>query len=168
MRLVPEDFAVPEGLHTDRFVLEPLGAHHSLADYRAWTSSIEHIRSTPGFAGSRWPAMMTLEENTADLARHAADFAARTGFTYTVLEPGTRDVIGCLYLYPPRREGYDVDVRSWVRADRAELDEELYDVVERWISDTWPFSRPDYAARRSGGADSGRGTSSAEGPNLAG
>jgi len=128
-------------------VLEPLGPEHNEADYTAWTGSIEHIRQTPGFAGRKWPARMPLEQNAADLAKHARDFADRSGFTYTVLEPASGDVIGCVYLYPPRREGYDVDVRSWVRADRADLDEPLYDVISQWLADSWPFARPDYAPR---------------------
>jgi len=135
-------------LRTELFVLEPLGPEHNEADHAAWTQSIEHIRQTPGFARRTWPVdSMSLEQNAADMAMHARDFADRSGFTYTVLDPASGDVIGCLYLYPPRREGYDVDVRSWVRADRAELDKPLYDLVCRWLADSWPFTRPDYAAR---------------------
>jgi hypothetical protein len=134
-------------LRTELFVLEPLGPEHNEADYAAWTASIEHIRQTPGFAGRTWPAPMPLEKNAADLAMHARDFADRSGFTYTVLEPASGDVIGCVYFYPPRREGYDVDVRSWVRADRADLDKPLYDVISQWLADSWPFARPDYAPR---------------------
>ena len=88
---------------------------------------------------------MSLEENAADLARHARDFADRSGFAYTVLDPVSGDVIGCIYFYPPQRDGYDVDVRSWVRADRAELDRSLYDLVSGWLAESWPFQRPDYA-----------------------
>jgi hypothetical protein len=145
--LVPADFAVPAGLRTDLFVLEPLGPEHNEADYAAWTGSIEHIKQTPGFAGRTWPAPMPLEQNAGDLARHARDFGDRSGFTYTVLDPPSGDVIGCVYIYPPRREGYDVDVRSWVRADRAELDKPLYDVISQWLAASWPFAKPDYAAR---------------------
>lgn len=146
--LVPADFAVPAGLRTELFVLEPLGPEHNEADYAAWTRSIQHIRQTPGFAGRTWPVeSMSLEQNAADLAMHARDFADRSGFTYTVLDPAAGDVIGCVYLYPPRREGYDVDVRSWVRADRAELDKLLYDLICRWLAGSWPFERADYAAR---------------------
>jgi hypothetical protein len=146
--LVPADFAVPAGLRTELFVLEPLGPEHNEADHAAWTQSIQHIRQTPGFAGRTWPVdSMSLEQNAADLAMHARDFAGRSGFTYTVLDPASGDVIGCVYIYPPRRDGYDVDVRSWVRADRAELDEPLHDAIWRWLADSWPFARPDYAAR---------------------
>ena len=145
--LVPDDFAVPAGLRTEVFTLEPLGVRHSELDFAAWTSSIEHIRQTPGFAGRSWPKLMSPEENEADLARHARDFDDRVGFTYTVLDPVTADVIGCVYLYPPKRDGYDVDVRSWVRADRAEFDKPLYDLVSGWLAETWPFASPDYAPR---------------------
>ncbi len=145
--MVPEGFAVPEGLRTELFVLEPLDERHNVSDHAAWTSSIDHIRATPGFAGRTWPRPMSLEENAADLARHARDFAARTGFAYTVLDPASGDVIGCVYFDPPGRDGYDVEVRSWVRADRAELDKPLYDLVRRWLAEAWPFQRPDYAQR---------------------
>ncbi len=146
--LVPADFAVPAGLRTGLFVLEPLQVRHNAADLAAWTSSIDHIKATPGFAGHGWPDRpMSPAENAADLARHAQDFANRTGFTYTVLDPGRGEVIGCVYFYPPRRDGYDLDVRSWVRADRAELDKSLYDAVRHWLAKVWPFRQPDYAAR---------------------
>jgi hypothetical protein len=145
---VPYDFAVPAGLSTDLFVLEPLDVRHNESDRAAWTSSIDHIKATPGFAGRSWPDQpLSLAENAADLARHSQDFADRTGFAYTVLDPSSGEVIGCVYFYPPRRDGYDVDVRSWVRADRAGLDKPLHDAVRRWLSEAWPFRRPDYAER---------------------
>ena len=78
---VPPDFDVPLGLETPQFVLEPLGPEHNERDYDAWTSSMEHIHSTPGWGDSRWPHEMTLDENRADLERHANDFRNRTGFT---------------------------------------------------------------------------------------
>ena len=129
------------------FALEPLSVRHNERDYAAWISSIEHIRQTPGFPDGSWPKLMSSEENAADLARHERDFADRVGFTYTVLDPATADVIGCLYLYPPERDGYDVDVHSWVRADRAELDKPLHELVTGWLAQTWPFTNPDYAPR---------------------
>src|SRR5215472_11789167 len=99
---VPADFAVPDGLIAEVFRLAPLGPQHNEADYAAWMGSIEHIRATPGFAGSSWPHEMSLEDNLRDLERHAQDFADRRGFTYTVLSTDTDDVIGCVYIYPAR------------------------------------------------------------------
>jgi hypothetical protein len=146
---VPESFEVPPGLTTPALRLVPLGPEHNEPDHAAWSSSIEHIRATPGFRGHDWPPVegMTLEENLSDLVRHADDYARRSGFTYTVLAPDRDDVIGCVYIYPSRDEGHDADVRSWVRADRAELDAELHATVSRWLADEWPFQSVDYADR---------------------
>ena len=121
---VPSSFDPPAGLDHVAFRLRPLGPEHNASDYAAWTSSIDHIRSTPGFAGLSWPHPMSLEENLGDLVRHAGDCAARAGFTYTVLAPDQdrATVIGCVYIYPTDRAGYDARVRSWVRAADARLD----------------------------------------------
>jgi hypothetical protein len=146
---VPPGFEVPRGLETPEFRLEPLGPEHNERDYEAWTSSVEHISATPGFDGSSWPHEMSLAENRGDLERHAEDFANRTGFTYTVLDPETDDVVGCVYIYPSRDVRHDVRVRSWVRATRAGLDEPLWRAVSDWLAADWPFERVDYAARHS-------------------
>ena len=143
---VPADFVVPLGLETPQFRLEPLGPQHNDADYAAWSSSMEHIHATPGWEESSWPREMTLDENRADLQRHADDFENRSGFTYTVLEPGG-DVVGCVYIYPAAADPYDARVLSWVRASRAELDVPLWQAVSDWLATQWPFDNVDYAPR---------------------
>ena len=147
---VPADFTVPLELVTAEFRLEPLGPEHNAADYEAWTSSIEHIRATPGYPDGSWPRQMTPEDNLGDLRRHAGDFAARKGFTYTVLDPGGR-VAGCVYIYPVKGEAGTAEVKSWVRADRAELDVPLYSAVSVWLADAWPFAEVRYEARPAAG-----------------
>jgi RimJ/RimL family protein N-acetyltransferase len=137
---VPPDFNPPLGLTTDRLVLEPLGPQHNEADHDAWTSSMEHIRATPGYPDGRWPRPMSLEDNRGDLERHARDFEQRKGFTYTVLDPESRDVIGCVYIYPSKLEDHDAEVLMWVRASRDELDGPLWDAVSDWLARDWPFT----------------------------
>src|SRR5437773_1308230 len=67
-------------------------------DYDAVMASKDmlHLRS-----GGSWPRdSFTLAENLADLQGHEADFHARRGFTYTIMNPGETQCLGCLYIYP--------------------------------------------------------------------
>ena len=149
---VPDDFAVPKGLATAEFRLVPLGSEHNEHDYAAWTSSIDHIRATPGFVDGSWPPPegMTLEQNRVDLEMHARDFAERNGFTYTVLDSAGKDVLGCVYICPAHEASYDARLRSWVRASAAHLDAPLHRAVLAWLAEHWPFQHIDYAPRNGG------------------
>jgi hypothetical protein len=90
---------------------------------------------------------MTPDNNRADLQQHADDFRNRTGFTYTVLDPGDRDVIGCVYIYPLRDSNGTAAVRSWVRKSHAHLDTPLWRAVTEWLGSGWPFTAVQYAPR---------------------
>jgi len=142
---VPDDFEVPVSLSGPGFRLEPLGPEHNDSDHRAWTSSIEHIRSTPGLPWGSWPPVggLSLAENLRDLRQHAEDFKQRAGFTYTVLADDDQ-VIGCVYIYPSRQEPGVTNVRSWVTETRAELDTVLYRTVSDWLAAEWPFATVSY------------------------
>jgi hypothetical protein len=144
---VPSKFVVPRALATDKFRLEPLGPQHNEPDYEAWSTSVAHIHATPGWESSKWPDDRSLDDNLRDLQRHADDFEQRTGFTYTVLDPATGDVIGCVYIYPHKSEEYDALVESWVRASRPELDVPLSHAVSDWLAEEWSFERVAYAER---------------------
>lgn len=146
---MPADLVPPRTMVAERFRLEPLGPQHNESDLAAWSSSIDHIRSTPGYPDGSWPPPegMSLEQNLADLTRHAADFEARKGFTFTVLDPADDEVIGCVYVYTTKSPDHDVQVKSWVRADVAELDEPLAQAVADWLDADWPWRRPDRRGR---------------------
>jgi hypothetical protein len=106
---VPADFDPPRELVLPAMHLVPLGVEHNESDHAAWTSSIAHIRATPGFESAEWPPIegMSLDANRGDLKEHARDFVERTGFTFTVLRPGTNEVIGCVYIYPAKNDEHD-------------------------------------------------------------
>ena len=144
---VPDDFVPPVGLDGPGFRLEPLGPEHNDRDYAAWSGSMEHIRATPGFVGRNWPHEMSLDQNMGDLRGHQRDFEERNGFTYTVLEPDSDDVIGCVYIYPLKDGEPGADVRSWVTEQRAELDAPLHGAVSDWLRSDWPFDRVEYTSR---------------------
>jgi hypothetical protein len=144
---VPADFLVPESFQGTGFSLEPLGPTHNDRDHEAWMSSIDHIRSTPGFdaTDADWPTPMSLEANLGDLIRHADDFESRVGFTYSILDGG--DVIGCVYIYPSADPNHDAKVTSWVRKTHAPMDSDVREQLTVWLADVWPFSNPAYAPR---------------------
>ena len=149
---VPDRFAVPAGLTAPAFRLVALGPEHNASDHAAWSSSIEHIRATPGFAGGDWPPVegMSLAQNLGDLERHRRDYEARTGFTYTVLAPDADEVLGCVYIYPcARRSATTPTCAHGCAPTWRELDAELHAAVSRWLASDWPFTAVDYAERSS-------------------
>ena len=151
--LVPADFAVPVRHECAGYLLVPLGPEHNEPDHRAWTSSVDHIRSLPEFPDGDWPdPSMTLAGNLADLERHRRDFDTRRGFTYTVLTPGPApgadlDVAGCLYIYRDPTHGTDAAISSWLRADHAEHETGFRAAVTAWIAGAWPFASWTYSDR---------------------
>jgi hypothetical protein len=148
--IVPASFAVPDELVTANTMLRRLGPEHNVSDYAAWTSSMDHVRATPGFGPDRsWPdESLTIEGNLADLEMHSRHFDERVGFTYTVLDRAKEaEVLGCVYIYADPDGVEDAGVRSWVVADRPELDIEVWTAVSEWLRTSWPFRTVRYAAR---------------------
>ena len=143
---VPPDFTVPTEATFGDLRLVPLGPEHNEADYAAWTSSIDHIRATPGFESGSWPHPMSGADNLGDLVRHRDDYDARRGFTYTVLEPGG-EIIGCVYIYPSDEPDVDARVQSWVSAAHGHMDRTLWQAVSDWLAASWPFAKVEYAPR---------------------
>ena len=144
--LVPDHFVVPIELRSASFRLEPLGPDHNARDHQAWMSSIAHLQATPGFEDRGWPPDegFSAEQNLDDLVEHADEFERRVAFAYSVLDPNSDDVIGCVYIDPGDRDG-SASVRSWVRADVAELDAPLRKAVRDWLTESWPFNDIEYA-----------------------
>jgi len=147
--LVPDDFDLPQMLETDRMRLRPLTANDAVKDYQAVMSSSERLRTVYD-PGGKWPLGLTLEQNTIELGWHQVEFQLRTSFAYTVVSLDESEVMGCVYIYPVRKPGYDAQVTMWVRESRVAegLDEHLFATVEAWIRDDWPFARPAYPGRR--------------------
>jgi hypothetical protein len=136
---LPDDFVVPMPPPHWSFAFEVLGPEHNGSDLAAWSSSIEHIRASPGWAESPWPdRVYSLAENLADVTEHRDHHERRLDFAWTVLDPASGEVIGCLYLKPPR-DAPAARALSWVRADRAALDPVLRAHLRPWWATAWPM-----------------------------
>ena len=64
-----------------------------------------------------------------------------------MLDPGGRDVIGCVYIYPLPDSDHAASVLSWVRKSHAHLDIPLWRAVTEWLESDWPFATVEYARR---------------------
>ena len=148
--LVDENFEVPNGFVNEKFRLRMLTIHDLVKDYDAVMTSIEHLRKNySAISGSDWPDGLTLEEDLIDLGWHQREFTLRYSFAYTVMSPDESLCLGCVYINPCRKTGYDVVVSMWVRTSELvnNLDSELYSCIKTWIDEVWPFSRAAYPGR---------------------
>lgn len=146
---VPRDFEVPEKLETDRFRLRMLTVNDVVKDYDAVMTSVEHLRGAFG-PGSKWPSPeLTLEQDLIDLGWHQKEFQRRTSFAYTVMNPAESQCLGCVYINPARKKGYDVQIYLWVRKSEFDkgLDRILFQAVKEWVRQNWPFDNPAYPGR---------------------
>jgi hypothetical protein len=146
---VPSEFKVPEKLETDRFRLRMLTVNDVVKDYDAVMTSVNHLRGVFG-PKSTWPDHdLTLEQDLIDLGWHQKEFQTRRSFAYTVMNPSETICLGCVYIFPTRKRGYDAEVYLWVRKSEYEkgLDRVLFEAVRQWIGKEWLFKKVGYPGR---------------------
>ena len=146
-QFVPAEFDVPSELSTVNFRLRMLSVDDVEKDFEAVTSSAARVSKV--WPDSGWPAGLTLRQNLIDLGWHEKEFQNRSSFAYTMVAPDESQVLGCVYFYPTDKAEYDTEVFLWVRESEAatDLDEELFEAVQRWLATDWPFNRPAYPGR---------------------
>jgi RimJ/RimL family protein N-acetyltransferase len=145
----------PEELLTVDFLLRPLRSTDVELDYDAVMENPATLRLS---GGGIWPADdFGLEGNLADLIVHEKEHEEGVAFTYTVLNPGQSQCLGCVYVnqlskmhalsksdeaLPDVCEERDAIVRYWVRPSRIgdDLDWRLVTVLVDWFNDAWPLN----------------------------
>jgi hypothetical protein len=144
---VESEFKVPEKLETREFRLRMLTVNDVVKDYDAVMSSVEQLKNV--WPDSDWPDGLTLEQNLIDLGWHQGEFQNRTSFTYTVVALDEAKVVGCVYLYPTRKRGYDAEVYLWAReaALGSPQDSSLFEAVDEWLAAEWPFENVAFPGR---------------------
>ncbi len=146
---VPPNFDVPPTLETVQFKLRMLKITDVAKDYEAVITSIDHLQ---GVFGSRieWPPRdLSFEQDQIDLGWHHKEFQLRSSFAYTVMTQDESQCLGCVYLFPSVKDGFEVEVYLWVRksAYNDGLDEVLYQAVKHWMAEEWPFTKVAYPGR---------------------
>ncbi len=146
---IPPDFIVPEKLEEETFRLRMLTVNDVVKDYDAVMTSVDHLRGVFG-SQSTWPSkQLTFEQDLIDLGWHQKEFQRRTSFAYTVMSTDESKCLGCVYIEPTSKKGYDAEVFLWVRKSEFDkgLDPLLYKSVKKWIKNEWPFKNVAYPGR---------------------
>jgi hypothetical protein len=144
--LVPPDFVVPTGFRHRAFVARMLSVRDLIPDYDAVMSSESDLIGLMG-PNSDWPRGLTLEEDLIDLGWHQREFTLRRSFAYTVMAPDESLCLGCCYINPSNRPGFEVDAFYWVRSSHKHLEEDLSARFRRFLAEEWPFSRVAFPGR---------------------
>jgi hypothetical protein len=92
---------------------------------------------------------MTPDQDRADLAHHEAEIAAHQSFNYALLDEGETELLGCVYIDPPAKQGADAEVSWWVvdRLVGSDVEAALDAFVPAWLEADWPIARPRYVGR---------------------
>ena len=146
----PNSVIIPSGIDTKDFRIRILTINDVVKDYDSVMSSIEHLRGVLG-PGSSWPsADLTLEQDLIDLGWHQKEFQIGSSFAFTVMSLDERRCLGCIYVDPSEKAGYDAKVILWVRQSefRKGLDEKLFSAVKIWLSEEWWFTTVAFPGRQ--------------------
>jgi len=124
--LLPDGLRPPEAWGGPGWLARPLRLADAEADFAAVMASADRLRGWMDPDDS-WPDGMTLHENRVDLGWHEREFTAGHSYAWTVIEDAREGerVLGCCYLYPSDREGFDAMAFWWVRTGSEGLDPAL-------------------------------------------
>ena len=126
--------------------LRPIRATDVDLDMHAVMGSQERLWSVYGDSWGWPPATMTAEQDREDLEHHEDEMKRRASYNYALFDTGETELLGCVYLDPPVREGTDAEVSWWVvdLLVGGPIEAALDELVPAWIASDWPFRNPHY------------------------
>jgi len=135
----PATFAAPGPPHIGSYVWNILEPTILAQDYQA-------LLDRDGRTG---PVTITSPQDYGELKRHEWEFQHHTAFAYGVLSADKQSELGCVYINPSPKEGYDATVRIWVtkQGAAAGLDPVLEKAVRAWVTAKWPFKKVAFPGR---------------------
>lgn len=146
---VPHNFKVPDTLENQHFRMRMLSVNDFAKDFDAVMTSLNHLQEM-FLSHWGWPTKeLTLEEDSEDLVKHQKEFLERSAFAYTVMSKDESQCLGCVYVDPTSKFGYDAEIYLWVRKSALDngLDPILFNTVKEWIKKEWPFKNVAYPGR---------------------
>lgn len=127
------------GLH-----LRPIHPDDIEMDMVAVMGSRDRLWSIFGSAWGWPPADMTVEDDLAELVRHADEMTRNESFNYALFDERETALLGCVYIDPPERVGADAEISWWTVDEHVDgpVGRALDDLVPEWIATEWPFDAP--------------------------
>jgi len=149
---LPINFVIPSTEAPGRFVILPLSMDLLVYDFQCLKLSREHLATS----GNVWPpgefdfppANLTLRKLLAILGRVEVEHSEGKRIEYAVMNPEKTEEIGCVFMDPAPKVGYDVMVTMFIRGDlykTTDLDGELYSFARQWLPEAYPFPADRFA-----------------------
>ena len=139
---------LPDGFETPQRVDLPTGHHLRPIreadvdiDYPAVMAVREKLWARYGEAWGWPPESMSLDQDRDDLRHHEEEIDAQLTFNYALLDEHESELLGCVYIDPPRDPEQDAVVSWWSSNDA--LERMLDGFVPRWLHDRWGIDRLD-------------------------
>ncbi len=78
------------------------------------------------------------------------EFNTNMAFSYHIVNSKSDESIGQVSIFPSKTKGYDTEVYIWLHSGKRDknLDKQLFEVVEQWLSSDWPFESVAYPGRK--------------------
>lgn len=145
---IPKSFEPPVVYQTEAFYFRVLDTSIAKMDYDAVMSSQTQLQGIFGPCDN-WPnSNMTLAENIASLKIHQQEFKSRQAFAYSILNSDKSRCLGSVYIDPSNAIHYDCEIYFWIRADSKQLENILYQTIQSWLTEKWPFTKPAFPGRQ--------------------
>ena len=140
-QMVPDSFQPPRSYAAKNYRLVPLGPDVAQMDFNAYMGSIDHIRSS---LGGNWPRPdLTMADQAKDMEGEKAQWDGRKSFPFAVLTSDGTKELGCFYIRPSDKEGYDAVATIWVTKDQFDkgFETQLLTDMKAWLNTAWPFKK---------------------------
>jgi len=152
-QFVPASFDPPHQYAGDGYKLVPLGPAVADVDYKAYMGSMDHIHT---IMGNSWPKpTITMADQAKDMAGEKTGWDEKKSFSFAVLTPDGSKELGCFYLRPSNKAGYDAVATLWAIQEQFDkgFEDRLYKDMKIWVAKAWPFEKVAWPGREISQAD---------------